>query len=73
MLDDLTLEKAIYIFEKLIKKIASTPYEKDGVVINITVSIGLFHGIKNDIKSMLSLADKKLYVAKANGRNQLVS
>ncbi len=73
VLDDLTLEKAIYIFEKLIKKIASTPYEKDGVVINITVSIGLFHGIKNDIKSMLSLADKKLYVAKANGRNQLVS
>jgi len=73
VLDDLTLEKAIYIFEKLIRKIESTPYEKDGVVINITVSIGLFHGIKNDIKSMLSLADKKLYVAKANGRNQLVS
>lgn len=73
VLDDLTLEKAIYIFEKLIKKIESTPYEKDGVVINITVSIGLFHGIKNDIKAMLSLADKKLYVAKANGRNQLVS
>ena len=73
VLDDLTLEKAIYIFEQLIKKIESTPFEKDGVVINITVSIGLFHGIKNDIKSMLSLADKKLYVAKANGRNQLVS
>ncbi len=73
VLDDLTLEKAINIFEKLIKKIESTPYEKNGIVINITVSIGLFHGIKNDIKSMLSLADKKLYVAKKNGRNQLVS
>ncbi|MBL4816701.1 MAG: GGDEF domain-containing protein [Shewanella sp.] len=73
VLDDLTLEKSIDIFEKLIKKIESTPYEKDGVVINITVSIGLFHGIKNDIKSMLSLADKNLYVAKENGRNKLVS
>jgi len=72
VLDDLSLEKAINIFEKLIKKIESTPYEKNGIVINITVSIGLFHGIKNDIKSMLNLADKKLYVAKANGRNQLV-
>ncbi|MCJ8305267.1 diguanylate cyclase [Shewanella sp.] len=73
VLDDLTLEKSIDIFEKLIKKIESTPYEKNGVVINITVSIGLFHGIKNDIKSMLSLADKNLYVAKENGRNKLVS
>lgn len=73
VLDDLALEKAINIFEKLIKKIESTPYEKNGVVINITVSIGLFYGIKNDIKSMLSLADKNLYVAKKNGRNQLVS
>lgn len=73
VLDDLTLEKAINIFEKLIKKIESTPYEKNDVVINITVSIGLFYGIKNDIKSMLSLADKNLYMAKKNGRNKLVS
>ncbi|TMM44836.1 diguanylate cyclase [Colwellia ponticola] len=73
VLDDLSLEKVINLFEKLIKKIASTPYEKDDVVINITASIGLFHGINNNIKPMLSLADKKLYVAKKTGRNKLVS
>jgi len=72
VLDDLSLEKAIELFEKLIKKIASTPYEKNGIVINVTVSIGLFHGIKNNIKPMQSLADKNLYIAKKNGRNKLV-
>lgn len=72
VLDDLSLEKAIELFEKLIKNIASTPYEKNGIVINVTVSIGLFHGIKNNIKPMQSLADKNLYIAKKNGRNKLV-
>jgi len=72
VIDDLSLEKAIELFEKLIKKIASTPYEKNGIVINVTVSIGLFHGIKNNIKPMQSLADKNLYIAKKNGRNKLV-
>lgn len=73
ILDDLPLEKSIDIFETLIKKIESTPYENNGVVINITVSIGLFHGIKKDIKSMLVLADENLYLAKDSGRNKLVS
>lgn len=73
VLDDLTLEKSIEIFEKLIMKIASIPYEVDGVKVKVTVSIGLFYGIENDFKLMLSSADQKLYAAKANGRNQLVS
>ncbi|WP_369434450.1 diguanylate cyclase [Psychromonas sp. MME1] len=73
VLSDLTLKKAIDVFEILRKKIASTSYKKDGVKINVTVSIGLFHGIKKDLKSMMRLADEKLYIAKDNGRNKLVS
>ncbi|MEL0658704.1 diguanylate cyclase [Psychromonas arctica] len=73
VLDDLSLKKAIDLFENLRQKIESTPYENEGVKINITVSIGLFHGIQNDITSMLILADEKLYMAKNNGRNKLVS
>lgn len=73
LLDDLTLSKSIDIFEKLRVKIASTPYENQGIKVNVTVSIGLYHGIDNDIKPMLGLADKKLYVAKNSGRNTLVS
>ncbi|WP_354625821.1 hypothetical protein [Psychromonas sp. MME2] len=45
----MTLKKAIDVFEILRKKIASTSYKKDGVKINVTVSIGLFHGIKKDL------------------------
>jgi diguanylate cyclase (GGDEF)-like protein len=73
VLDDLTLTKAIDLFETLRIKIEATPLIQNEIIINITVSIGLFHGIKNDIKSMLKNADEKLYEAKNNGRNKLVS
>jgi len=71
VLEDLTLDKAIEMFEKLIVKIQKTIFEEDDVKINITVSIGLFYGFENSMDSMLKKADEKLYEAKNSGRNRL--
>lgn len=45
---------------------------KDGFELQVTASIGLFTGEADDLEIALSIADKALYQAKANGRNQVV-
>lgn len=72
VLEDLSQDKAIAMFESLRKKIELTPYVNNDVKIEITISIGLFYGIKDDINTMLSIADERLYVAKESGRNMVV-
>jgi diguanylate cyclase (GGDEF)-like protein len=44
----------------------------DGYALKVTASIGLFTGEANDLESALRIADKALYQAKGNGRNQVV-
>ena len=44
----------------------------NGTELRVTASIGLYIGEENDLESALSIADKALYQAKHNGRNQLV-
>jgi len=68
ILEDLTLKKAIEIFEKLRVKIEESIFEEGDIKIPITVSIGLFYGFEH---SMLKKADEKLYEAKNSGRNRL--
>ncbi len=45
---------------------------EDGLELKVTVSIGLFTGKQDSLESALSLADKGLYQAKENGRNQVM-
>jgi PleD family two-component response regulator len=40
--------------------------------LSCTVSIGLTHKSKGGINAMIRLADQHLYIAKNNGRNQVV-
>ncbi|WP_284202278.1 GGDEF domain-containing response regulator [Psychromonas marina] len=44
----------------------------DGFNLQVTASIGLFTDPSLDIESAITMADKALYQAKENGRNQLV-
>jgi diguanylate cyclase (GGDEF)-like protein len=44
----------------------------DGHKLKVTASIGLFTGEAKDLEFALSIADKALYKAKDNGRNQVV-
>ena len=71
ILEDLSLEKAIEMFEKLRMKIENTIFEEGDTKIAITVSIGLFYGFEHSMESMLKKADEKLYEAKNSGRNRL--
>lgn len=73
ILDNIDKEKSIQVLELLRKKIETTPFKDEKITINITVSIGLFYGLKDTIDEMLHEADLKLYKAKDEGRNRLVN
>lgn len=65
--------KAIDLFESFRKRIEAEPYSEGDISIPITVSIGLYYGLKDTIDLMLEIADKRLYQAKSSGRNRLVT
>jgi len=46
----------------------------DGKRLNVTVSIGVasLGGIVTEQKGLLKLADQRLYIAKSQGRNQVI-
>ncbi|MCP5078848.1 MAG: diguanylate cyclase, partial [Psychromonas sp.] len=44
----------------------------DGFELKSTASIGLFTGDSKDVEGALTIADKALYQAKENGRNQVI-
>lgn len=73
ILDNIDKEKSINVFEELRRKIETTPLKGEGVKLQVTVSIGLFYGLKENIDEMLGLADELLYKAKHEGRNRLVN
>ena len=64
--------KAIDLFESFRKRIEAEPYSEGDISIPITVSIGLYYGLKDTIDLMLEIADKRLYQAKSSGRNRLI-
>jgi diguanylate cyclase (GGDEF)-like protein len=74
LLPGATLEVAAQVAERIREKIAYTPVEVDGRLINMSASFGVAcypgPGIK-DLNDLLKSADKALYVAKASGRNRV--
>jgi len=73
VLDNIEKEKSLEVFELLREKIERTPFENKDLTLSVTVSIGMFYGLKDSIEKMLHDADELLYKAKNSGRNRLVS
>lgn len=66
------LKKAIVAGEKIRKTVEATQFSDKTISIRVTVSIGV-SAYRNSLKpeAMISEADKALYLAKQNGRNQV--
>lgn len=65
-------EKAVYVAERIRQTVAATPVTAGETEIPVTVSLGVAgrnqkHNIPNDL---IAEADRMLYLAKNNGRNQ---
>jgi diguanylate cyclase (GGDEF)-like protein len=60
------------IAEKIRRAVETTRFSHDGTAIPVTVSIGVAAGADNDTPEwLIARADKALYEAKAQGRNQV--
>ncbi len=54
-------------------RVRANPYEQDGLTIPITVSIGMALVREgNSVESLISVADRRVYLAKAMGRDRVV-
>lgn len=74
-LADTDLETGSVIIERMREELASLPFEADGKVsFNVTVSFGIaLLDADISVEQSIDRADKALYVAKAKGRNRVVS
>jgi diguanylate cyclase (GGDEF)-like protein len=73
LLPDTNSENAWIFAERLHKAVREIIIEENGTLIQYTISIGLtFFSQAVDIDRALALADRALYSAKENGRNQTV-
>jgi diguanylate cyclase (GGDEF)-like protein len=74
LLVETTAEAAIEVADRLRRKLAAEPFVIDGdIPINITVSIGLTHGRREDegVGDLIKRADGAVVEAKRGGRNRV--
>ena len=74
MMPETNLEDALTFAEKIRSLVESTPMETQAGPLNITVSLGVASIPQSKIhtpKEVIVAADKALYRAKRNGRNQV--
>jgi len=72
LLPDTSLAEATELAERFCEAYAATPIRGNGVVVSNTVSVGVASD-GYDIEHLLQCADEALYLAKAAGRNRVVS
>lgn len=74
LLPETDMNEAIAVFERLRKTIEEKHFRINDIDINFTISLGAteYKGENMTLNALLDIADKRLYKAKANGRNQLV-
>ncbi|KAB8136756.1 diguanylate cyclase [Gracilibacillus oryzae] len=66
-----SLEKGEKLADQLRMKLESSPLVTENLTITITVSIGMAIANTDTLEQLLIKADKALYTAKRNGRNQV--
>ena len=71
LLDNITLENAKILFEKIRKTCEMNILEIFSQKVHFSVSIGVQYGLSTDLESMIRSADDALYYCKENGRNQI--
>jgi diguanylate cyclase (GGDEF)-like protein len=68
-----SIQSSFDILEQVRKKIAALPFKFKGERVQVTVSIGIAEYQDSvSAESTFELADKRLYSAKSNGRNQTI-
>ncbi len=74
LLPDTARAGAFAAAEALRRQVAERPYEAEGVQIRLSASIGVavFPDDGRQLDGLLSLADERMYLAKAEGRNRVV-
>ncbi len=72
ILTETNAENAFVPLERLRKSIENYKFKYNGILINLTVSIGISSNNTETADIFLDNADKALYKAKENGRNQSV-
>ena len=69
-----TTDKCIALNEKILKDIRNKTVESGSRKIRVTMTFGLCdYGDAMNIEKLISLADKRLYIGKKNGKNQIVT
>ena len=73
LLPGVNRQEACLAAERLRRYVEETPYCDDGLVIPVTVSVGVYAGDGgDDLDQAFKVADRNLYEAKAAGRNKVV-
>ena len=74
---DIALEQAAQLAERLRRTIAADPVMSDEHAITVTASFGVASmaccGESKDLRTLVEIADSRLYAAKRGGRNQVVA
>lgn len=74
ILSNTNYEKALLTAQKICDAVASKQFKLNSVVtVNVTISLGVasFPKDAKSVEDMIEFADKNLYLAKENGRNQV--
>ena len=73
-LPETTIEKAVRVANRVREKIVNYDFKYNRFKFKVTVSMGIASINEGDIlEKLISLADKRLYIAKQTGRNRVIS
>lgn len=67
---DMSTEQSVALAEKIRQSVEKLTWKEEGM--HITISMGIGH-LQTDEGDLIEFADKRLYIAKKNGKNQVVS
>ncbi|MGV8940508.1 MAG: diguanylate cyclase [Lysobacter sp.] len=71
LIPGMSLPEAEVFFERLRASIASLQINVKNHILRVTISIGVCQSSDRDLHALITEADRLLYLAKANGRNQV--